>query len=63
MGRRARTGAIVAATDLTDARFPVLRQASHLAERMDERATVVHNVPSGGPMALRPVSPDAACRC
>lgn len=46
VARRARLGSIVAATDLADPRFPVLRQAGQLAGRADERATVVHNVPA-----------------
>lgn len=45
VARRPRRGSIVAATDLSDPRFPVLRHAGELADRMEERATIVHNVP------------------
>lgn len=52
VARRVRQGAIVAATDLEDVRYPVVRQASDLAGQLDERATFVHNVPPGPGLGL-----------
>ncbi|MEZ4300241.1 MAG: universal stress protein, partial [Polyangiaceae bacterium] len=45
VARAPRAGTIVAATDLSDPRFPVLRRAGDLAGRSDRRTTIVHNVP------------------
>lgn len=46
---RARTsgGAIVAATDLADRRFPVLNQAAAIGRRLDRPPVAVHNLPPG----------------
>lgn len=41
---------VVAATDLRDARFPVIKTAAQLAEGLSARVTVVHNLERSGPV-------------
>ena len=43
-------GELVAATDLRDAQFPVVKTAAHLADALAARVTVVHNLESEGPV-------------
>jgi len=41
---------LVAATDLRDARFPVVKTAAQLADALSARVTVVHNLEQDGPV-------------
>jgi nucleotide-binding universal stress UspA family protein len=44
------SGELVAATDLRDEHFPIVKTAAHLADALAARVTVVHNLENDGPV-------------